>query len=74
MVATGRGILSSNGCEAVLARIAVHADHRRRGLGRKVVQRLEEIAQFRGASKVSLTPLHYLQDFLCADGISASCR
>lgn len=35
--------------------LAVHADHRRRGIGRDLIQRLAEIARFQGYEAISLS-------------------
>ncbi|CAE7337273.1 unnamed protein product [Symbiodinium necroappetens] len=65
LIATGRVLITGHECEsrAVLARVAVKADHRGRGLGSRIVQELETLARSRGASHASLTPHHYLERF-----------
>eukprot|EP00977_Amphora_coffeiformis_P002984 scaffold569_cov165-Amphora_coffeaeformis.AAC.17 len=49
--------------QAVLGRIAVHADYRGRGIGQQVVKQLEQQAAQRRATRVTLTPHSYLYDF-----------
>jgi predicted GNAT family N-acyltransferase len=61
-VATGRVLLMPSNM-ANLGRIAVLPEFRRRGLGRRVVQELEVIAKSKGASRASLTPHYYLEEF-----------
>lgn len=60
--ATGRLTMTSDR-EGVLARIAVLPDYRGKGLGKRVVQRLEALARREGLATVSLKPHHYLEDF-----------
>ncbi|WP_444995655.1 GNAT family N-acetyltransferase [Aliikangiella sp. IMCC44359] len=59
--ATGRVIISK--AEAQISRIAVIAKYRSMGLGRKVVESLEAIAQKKGAKRFELHPHVYLQKF-----------
>ena len=61
VVATGRLIV--DGDTGVLARIAVVPSHRGRGLGGRVVRRLEALAREHGARRVSLHPHQYLEAF-----------
>ena len=66
LIATGRVLVVHDGdcgAEAVLARVAVRLDQRGRGLGSRVVQELEALAQAKGASKARLTPHYYLEPF-----------
>ena len=49
--------------QAVLGRIAVHAEYRGRGIGQQVVRQLEQHAAKRKATRVTLTPHSYLYDF-----------
>ena len=55
---------------AILGRIAVRADHRGKGIGRRIVQELERIARSEGAVQASLTPHHYLERFYASLGYS----
>lgn len=61
-VATGRLILKAEG-PASLSRIAVLRQHRGQGLGRAVVQRLEEHARRLGIAYLNLQPHYYLEEF-----------
>ncbi|CAE6968273.1 unnamed protein product [Symbiodinium sp. CCMP2456] len=66
LIATGRVLITrpvASESRAVLARVAVKADHRGRGLGSRIVQELETLARSKGASHASLTPHHYLERF-----------
>lgn len=82
LVATGRVLIvpASNGtasCNdsptlAILGRIAVRADHRGKGIGRRIVQELERIARSEGAMQASLTPHHYLERFYASLGYTKS--
>ena len=66
-VATGR--LVPEGPDAgVLGRIGVVADHRDRGLGRLVVRGLEEMAERRGLTELTLHPHDYLESFYAGLG------
>ena len=58
--------------KAVLGRIAVHSNHRGKGLGWRVVQELEKVAKSKGAVHASLTPHHYLERFYCSLGYELS--
>lgn len=63
-VATGRLVLVEDGVVAKMQRIAVDRDRRRDGLGRRVMERLEDLARARGAriarlaSQVSAIPFY----------------
>ncbi len=61
-VATGRLILKGDGA-GTLSRIAVLKQYRGRGLGKAVVQKLEEQARELGLSYLSLQPHTYLEEF-----------
>jgi len=61
-VATGRLILKGAGV-GTLSRIAVLKQYRGRGLGKAVVQKLEEQARELGLSYLSLQPHTYLEEF-----------
>ncbi len=58
--------------QAVLGRIAVRADYRGNGIGRQVVQELEQIARAEGAIRASLTPHYYLERFYTSLGYTKS--
>lgn len=60
--ATGRVLLGTDG-EAVLARIAVRAAFRGRGLGARIVGALEDLARREGAHTATLHPHAYLEAF-----------
>mmetsp|Transcript_17870 Transcript_17870/g.41938 ORF Transcript_17870/g.41938 Transcript_17870/m.41938 type:complete len:162 (-) Transcript_17870:67-552(-) len=64
LIATGRVLIT---CEsqvrADLARVAVRADRRGRGLGSRMVQELETLARSKGASLVRLRTTTYLEQF-----------
>jgi len=60
-IATGRIIVE--GAEAKLGRIAVLPQYRKIGLGSRIVRELEGIAASAGATRMSLTPHHYLEGF-----------
>lgn len=65
-VATGR--LTGQGGVAVIARIAVLPAYRGRGIGRRVVEMLEELAQHEGYAAAELSPHEYLEEFYAALG------
>lgn len=69
-VATGRLLRVSSG-EGVLARIAVDAGYRGRGLGGAVVHELEALAWAQGIESVSLKPHRYLEAFYARLGYVA---
>lgn len=60
--ATGR-MTGTTDREGVLARIAVLPAYRGRGLGKRVVRHLEELARREGFTAVTLKPHHYLESF-----------
>ena len=60
--ATGRVLVGPEG-EAVLARIAVDAAFRGRGLGARVVAALEDLARRAGAHTATLHPHDFLERF-----------
>lgn len=62
-VATGRLLVSDEGSDGVLARIAVRSTFRGRGLGQLVVSELEGFAESAGVRTLTLHPHHYLERF-----------
>ena len=60
--ATGRVLIAADGL-ATAARIAVLPAFRGRGLGRRVVEELEEMALAAGATRMLLKPHDYLEGF-----------
>jgi predicted GNAT family N-acyltransferase len=65
--ATGRVIVAGSG-DATLARIAVVRGCRGRGLGRKVVEELEAVAEAAGATTLRIHPHDYLETFYASLG------
>ena len=61
-IATGRFLMVADG-ETILARIAVQARYRGRGIGGMVVSELEKLAIEEGANRFTLLPHDYLEDF-----------
>ena len=55
---------------ADLARIAVSPAYRDRGLGRRLVQKLEEIARTEGITELELQPHQFLENFYSGLGYS----
>jgi len=51
-----------------LSRIAVLADYRKKGYGKQIVLRLEDIAKREGMTHLSLYPHFYLEDFYASLG------
>ena len=48
---------------AVLARVAIHAEYRGKGIGKLLVQKLEASAKRLGVNYISLQPHYYLEKF-----------
>lgn len=70
IVGTGRIVISCRAGDddppqttASLGRIAIAKRWRRRGIGKKIVQQLENIARQRSVHRLQLTPHHYLERF-----------
>jgi predicted GNAT family N-acyltransferase len=61
-VATGR-LTATTDRGGVLARIAVLPTYRGQGLGKRVVQHLEDLARHEGITTVTLKPHQYLESF-----------
>ena len=59
--ATGRVVIERT--DAKLGRIAVLPQYRKIGLGSRIIRELESIAASSGATRMSLTPHHYLEGF-----------
>ena len=68
VVATGR--LTLEGKEGVISRIAVSSEFRRSGLGRSIMQYLEEQARQLQLHELTLKPHNYLQPFYQSLGYS----
>ncbi|CAE7866416.1 unnamed protein product [Symbiodinium sp. KB8] len=65
LIATGRVLITGHESQvrADLARVAVRADRRGRGLGGRIVQELETLARSKGASLARLRTTTYLEQF-----------
>ena len=68
-IATARLTIMSDG-EAVMARVAVLPEHRKSGVGRLLVRKLEELGAGAQVKHITLHPHHYLERFYAELGYS----
>ena len=68
IIGTGRLLVAAAGAEAHIGRMAVLPEHRRRGVGGRILEALEDAARQRGAPNALLHAQTYVKDFYADRG------